>query len=108
VNGISTILSSTVPVLGSLLSPTYFQYFLDKVSSEFFIRGKPCIFLLLVFVECISSLIIKYVLVGSMVYLYSVRRCDAAGSLAWPTVLSQYIQVQAYIRNGCTAGAYEF
>jgi hypothetical protein len=31
VNGISSILSSSIPVLGSLLSPTYFQYFLDKV-----------------------------------------------------------------------------
>ncbi|CAM0884212.1 unnamed protein product [Alopecurus aequalis] len=30
VNGISSILSSTVPVLGSLLSSIYFQYFLDK------------------------------------------------------------------------------
>ena len=35
-NGISSILSSTVPVLGSLLSSIYFQYFLDKVSLSFF------------------------------------------------------------------------
>lgn len=35
VNGISSILSSSIPVLGTLLSPTYFQYFLDKVSSVF-------------------------------------------------------------------------
>lgn len=34
-NGISSILSSSIPVLGTLLSPTYFQYFLDKVSSVF-------------------------------------------------------------------------
>ncbi|VAH82550.1 unnamed protein product [Triticum turgidum subsp. durum] len=34
VNGISSILSSTVPVLGSLLSPTYFQYFLDKLAAS--------------------------------------------------------------------------
>ncbi|PUZ53405.1 hypothetical protein GQ55_5G050300 [Panicum hallii var. hallii] len=34
VNGISTILSSSIPVLGSLLSPTYFQYFLDKLAAS--------------------------------------------------------------------------
>ncbi|KAI4965794.1 hypothetical protein ZWY2020_048177 [Hordeum vulgare] len=34
VNGISSILSSTVPALGSLLSPTYFQYFLDKLAAS--------------------------------------------------------------------------
>ncbi|PAN26986.1 hypothetical protein PAHAL_5G051700 [Panicum hallii] len=34
VNGISSILSSSIPVLGSLLSPTYFQYFLDKLAAS--------------------------------------------------------------------------
>ncbi|VAH66728.1 unnamed protein product [Triticum turgidum subsp. durum] len=34
VNCISSILSSTVPALGSLLSPTYFQYFLDKLAAS--------------------------------------------------------------------------
>ncbi|CAM0884210.1 unnamed protein product [Alopecurus aequalis] len=34
VNGISSILSSTVPVLGSLLSSIYFQYFLDKLAAS--------------------------------------------------------------------------
>ena len=31
VNGISAILSSSVPVIAGLLSPLYFQYFMDKV-----------------------------------------------------------------------------
>ncbi|PPR84333.1 hypothetical protein GOBAR_AA36377 [Gossypium barbadense] len=31
VNGINMILSSSIPVLGSLLSPIYFQFFLDKI-----------------------------------------------------------------------------
>ncbi|KDO54007.1 hypothetical protein CISIN_1g0191321mg, partial [Citrus sinensis] len=30
VNGINMILTSSIPVLGSLLSPIYFQFFLDK------------------------------------------------------------------------------
>lgn len=34
VNGINTILTSTIPVLGSLLSPIYFQFFLDKLASS--------------------------------------------------------------------------
>uniref|UniRef100_A0A0D9V994 Uncharacterized protein n=1 Tax=Leersia perrieri TaxID=77586 RepID=A0A0D9V994_9ORYZ len=34
VNGISSILSSSIPVLGNLLSPTYFQYFLDKLAAS--------------------------------------------------------------------------
>ncbi|KAM7509532.1 hypothetical protein LguiA_019985 [Lonicera macranthoides] len=34
VNGINMILSNSTPVLGSLLSPTYFQYFLDKLASS--------------------------------------------------------------------------
>ncbi|KAG2602720.1 hypothetical protein PVAP13_5KG704800 [Panicum virgatum] len=34
VNGISSILSSSIPMLGSLLSPTYFQYFLDKLAAS--------------------------------------------------------------------------
>lgn len=34
VNGISTILSSSVPVLGGLLSPVYFQFFLDKLAAS--------------------------------------------------------------------------
>ncbi|ONM35410.1 Vacuolar protein sorting-associated protein 53 A [Zea mays] len=34
VNGISSILSSSIPVLGTLLSPTYFQYFLDKLAAS--------------------------------------------------------------------------
>lgn len=34
VNGISAILSSSVPVLGGLLSPVYFQYFLDKLAAS--------------------------------------------------------------------------
>lgn len=33
VNGINSILSSSIPVLGSLLSPIYFQFFLDKLAS---------------------------------------------------------------------------
>ncbi|EPS73349.1 hypothetical protein M569_01407, partial [Genlisea aurea] len=31
VNGINTILAASIPVLGKLLSPIYFQFFLDKV-----------------------------------------------------------------------------
>ncbi|KAG8496626.1 hypothetical protein CXB51_007870 [Gossypium anomalum] len=31
VNGINMILSSSIPVLGSILSPIYFQFFLDKI-----------------------------------------------------------------------------
>nr|XP_016472415.1 PREDICTED: vacuolar protein sorting-associated protein 53 A-like isoform X2 [Nicotiana tabacum] len=31
VNGINSILTSSIPVLGSLLSPIYFQFFLDKM-----------------------------------------------------------------------------
>ncbi|KAL0402388.1 UNVERIFIED_CONTAM: Vacuolar protein sorting-associated protein 53 A [Sesamum latifolium] len=31
VNGINTILTASIPVLGRLLSPIYFQFFLDKV-----------------------------------------------------------------------------
>ncbi|KAG9144226.1 hypothetical protein Leryth_022084 [Lithospermum erythrorhizon] len=34
VNGINTILSSSIPVLGNLLSPIYFQFFLDKLASS--------------------------------------------------------------------------
>lgn len=34
VNGINTILTSSIPVLGSLLSPIYFQFFLDKLASS--------------------------------------------------------------------------
>lgn len=34
VNGINLILTSSVPVLGSLLSPIYFQFFLDKLASS--------------------------------------------------------------------------
>ncbi|XP_072972528.1 vacuolar protein sorting-associated protein 53 A isoform X1 [Typha angustifolia] len=34
VNGINSILSSSIPVLGSLLSPTYFQFFLDKLAAS--------------------------------------------------------------------------
>ncbi|KAJ4847023.1 Vacuolar protein sorting-associated protein 53 [Turnera subulata] len=34
VNGINMILTSSIPVLGSLLSPVYFQYFLDKLASS--------------------------------------------------------------------------
>lgn len=33
VNGINSILASSIPTLGSLLSPTYFQYFLDKLAA---------------------------------------------------------------------------
>ncbi|CAA0814469.1 Vacuolar protein sorting-associated protein 53 A [Striga hermonthica] len=34
VNGINTILTASVPVLGRLLSPVYFQFFLDKLASS--------------------------------------------------------------------------
>lgn len=34
VNGINSILTSSIPVLGRLLSPTYFQYFLDKLAAS--------------------------------------------------------------------------
>ncbi|KAG6391062.1 hypothetical protein SASPL_148810 [Salvia splendens] len=34
VNGINTILTSSIPVLGRLLSPIYFQFFLDKLASS--------------------------------------------------------------------------
>ncbi|XAR48300.1 hypothetical protein NMG60_11031066 [Bertholletia excelsa] len=34
VNGINMILSSSIPVLGNLLSPIYFQFFLDKLASS--------------------------------------------------------------------------
>ncbi|XP_037495111.1 vacuolar protein sorting-associated protein 53 A isoform X2 [Jatropha curcas] len=34
VNGINMILTSSIPVLGSLLSPIHFQYFLDKLASS--------------------------------------------------------------------------
>ncbi|KAI3470444.1 hypothetical protein Pfo_027107 [Paulownia fortunei] len=34
VNGINTILTASIPVLGSLLSPIYFQFFLDKLASN--------------------------------------------------------------------------
>ncbi|CAL9090122.1 unnamed protein product [Musa acuminata var. zebrina] len=34
VNGINSILASSIPMLGSLLSPTYFQYFLDKLAAS--------------------------------------------------------------------------
>ncbi|CAH9093474.1 unnamed protein product [Cuscuta epithymum] len=34
VNGINTILSSSIPVLGNLLTPIYFQFFLDKLASS--------------------------------------------------------------------------
>ncbi|KAG6469347.1 hypothetical protein ZIOFF_074061 [Zingiber officinale] len=34
VNGISSILGSSIPVLGSLLSPTYYQFFLDKLAAS--------------------------------------------------------------------------
>ncbi|KAL3838339.1 hypothetical protein ACJIZ3_022930 [Penstemon smallii] len=34
VNGINTILASSIPVLGRLLNPLYFQFFLDKLASS--------------------------------------------------------------------------
>ncbi|KAK4480319.1 hypothetical protein RD792_013388 [Penstemon davidsonii] len=34
VNGINTILASSIPVLGRLLTPLYFQFFLDKLASS--------------------------------------------------------------------------
>ncbi|XP_028778233.1 vacuolar protein sorting-associated protein 53 A-like [Neltuma alba] len=34
VNGINMILTTSIPVLGSLLSPVYFQFFLDKLASS--------------------------------------------------------------------------
>ncbi|CAE5959840.1 unnamed protein product [Arabidopsis arenosa] len=34
VNGINTILSGSIPVLGKLLTPVYFQFFLDKLASS--------------------------------------------------------------------------
>ncbi|THU51537.1 hypothetical protein C4D60_Mb06t32080 [Musa balbisiana] len=34
VNGINSILASSIPVLGSLLSTTYFQFFLDKLAAS--------------------------------------------------------------------------
>ncbi|KAF8411660.1 hypothetical protein HHK36_004218 [Tetracentron sinense] len=34
VNGINSILSTSIPVLGSLLSPIYFQFFLDKLAAS--------------------------------------------------------------------------
>nr|GLL23197.1 vacuolar protein sorting-associated protein 53 A isoform X1 [Ipomoea trifida]GMC77247.1 vacuolar protein sorting-associated protein 53 A [Ipomoea batatas] len=34
VNGINTILTSSIPVLGNLLSTIYFQFFLDKLASS--------------------------------------------------------------------------
>ncbi|KAI0507396.1 hypothetical protein KFK09_013521 [Dendrobium nobile] len=34
VNGINSILTSSIPTLGSLLSPTYFQFFLDKLAAS--------------------------------------------------------------------------
>ncbi|KAF5747437.1 hypothetical protein HS088_TW05G00158 [Tripterygium wilfordii] len=34
VNGINMILTSSIPVLGRLLSPIYFQFFLDKLASS--------------------------------------------------------------------------
>lgn len=34
VNNINSILTSSIPVLGSLLSPTYFQFFLDKLAAS--------------------------------------------------------------------------
>ncbi|XP_048327618.1 vacuolar protein sorting-associated protein 53 A [Ziziphus jujuba] len=34
VNGINMILNSSIPVLGRLLSPVYFQFFLDKLASS--------------------------------------------------------------------------
>ncbi|KAG0554133.1 hypothetical protein KC19_12G065500 [Ceratodon purpureus] len=35
VNGMSAILSSSVPVIAGLLSPLYFQYFMDKLAASF-------------------------------------------------------------------------
>ncbi|KAK1324550.1 hypothetical protein QJS10_CPA01g00855 [Acorus calamus] len=34
VNGINSILTSSIPVLGGLLSPIYFQFFLDKLAAS--------------------------------------------------------------------------
>ncbi|KAL2937354.1 Vacuolar protein sorting-associated protein 53 A [Bienertia sinuspersici] len=34
VNGINTIITSSIPILGTLLSPIYFQFFLDKLASS--------------------------------------------------------------------------
>nr|GFC41271.1 membrane trafficking VPS53 family protein [Tanacetum cinerariifolium] len=34
VNNIKMILNGSIPVLGSLLSPVYFQFFLDKLASS--------------------------------------------------------------------------
>ncbi|KAI5061178.1 hypothetical protein GOP47_0023683 [Adiantum capillus-veneris] len=35
VNGISAVLSSSVPAIGALLSPLYYQFFLDKLAASF-------------------------------------------------------------------------
>jgi hypothetical protein len=83
VNSISSILSSSIPVLGSLLSPTYFQYFLDKVR------------LLLIFIAAITlfvhHLLLEVHIGGQHNLLYLIDCSDAACSLSWSSVLSQYI-----------------
>lgn len=38
VNGINTIFTASIPVLGSLLSPIHFQFFLDKLASSLALR----------------------------------------------------------------------
>lgn len=77
VNGVSSILSSSIPVLGNLLSPTYFQYFLDKVSSvssAFFILVKPCRSLL----SCVMNHILA---ISSIVIITCVVLMQLAASL---------------------------
>ncbi|CAK9191617.1 unnamed protein product [Sphagnum troendelagicum] len=44
VNGVSAILSSSVPVIAGLLSPSYFQYFMDKLAASFAPRFHANIF----------------------------------------------------------------
>jgi hypothetical protein len=44
VNGVSAILSSSVPVISGLLSPSYFQYFMDKLAASFAPRFHANIF----------------------------------------------------------------
>lgn len=98
VNGISAILSSSVPVIAGLLSPLYFQYFMDKVCN---LSSIVLIVINKEFVCCLMHQVQNWNFQRNL----SLRCiCSAACSLICSSLPQQYLQMQTYFRNWCSAG----
>lgn len=98
VNGISAILSSSVPVIAGLLSPLYFQYFMDKVCN---LSSIVLIVITKEFVCCLMYQVQNWNFQHDL-SLHCI--CYAACSLICSSFPQQYIQMQTYFRNWCSAG----